>query len=115
MKMLIAIGLFLWIFGFIRVGQTVQDGLLINKTFVRPHFLIYLICGMPKARNVPHGVVAIPSLLLQLHGLLLIICGLISLVLTRSIAVIGGIYICVGLLIVGYILLLYKRNSYRVE
>ena len=68
MKILFIIGICLWLIGFIRVGKIVEDGLLVNKTFVRPTFFIYLICGMPKAPNIPRGVIVIPSLMLQPQG-----------------------------------------------
>lgn len=112
MKILLIIGICLWVIGFIRVGKIVDDGLLVNKTFVRSPFFIYLICGLPKAPNIPRGVIAIPSLMLQLQGLLLIICGVISLILTTNIMIVGGIYICMTILIIGYILFLYGRNAY---
>lgn len=115
MKILIAIGVFFWIIGFVRVGQIVEDGLSVNKTFVRPPFFIYLICGMPKARNIPPGVMVIPSLMLQLQGLLLVICGLISLVLTTNVSIVGGVYVCGTILTIRYMLVLYKRNSYEVK
>ena len=115
MKILIAIGVFFWILGFIRVGRIVEDGLVVNKTFVRPPLFIYLICGMPKARNIQPGVMAIPSLMLQLQGLLLIVCGLISLTLTTNLIAVGGFYVCGIILTMRYILVLYKRNSHEVK
>ena len=114
MKILIVIGVFLWILGFIRVGKIVEDGLLINKTFVHPPFFIYLLCGMPKARNIHSGVMAIPSLMLQLQGLLLIVCGLISLTLVTNLLIVGGFYLSGIILTMRYILILYNRNSHEV-
>jgi len=115
MEVLIMIGVFLWVIGFFRVGRTIEDGLLVNKTFVRPPFLIYLICGLPKSQNIPPGSMAIPSLFLQLHGLLLIICGLIVVLVTRNIILAGVLYVLGLVLIIIYILTLSKNTSYKID
>jgi hypothetical protein len=115
MEIVIAIGVIVWIIGFVRVGRTIEDGLLVNRTFVRPPFFIYLLCGMPRARHIPAGVMAIPSLFLQLHGLFSIICGLITILVTPNIVLAGGVYILGIVLIVIYILVLYKNNSYNID
>jgi hypothetical protein len=109
------IGVFLWVIGFFRVGRTIEDGLLVNKTFVRPPFLIYLICGLPKSQNIPPGSMAIPSLFLQLNGLLLVICGVIVVMVTQNIILVGGLYILGLVLIIIYILALFKNNSYNID
>ena len=115
MEILIAIGAFLWVLGFFRVGRTIEDGLLVNKTFVRPPFLIYLICGLPKSQNIPPGTMAIPSLFLSLHGLLLIILGLISVLVIQNIILVGVMYLLGLVLIILYVLSLYKNHSYKID
>ena len=115
MEILIIIGVFAWVIGFFRVGRTVEDGLLVNKTFVRPPFFIYLICGLPKSKNIPAGVMAIPSLFLQLQGLLLIISGLITVLVTQNLVLVGALHLFVLVLIMAYILYLYKNNSYKID
>ena len=115
MEFLIIMGVSLWIIGFFRVGRTVEDGLLVNKTFVRPPFFIYFICGLPKSKNIPSGVISIPSLFLQLQGLLLIISGLITILVTQNIVLVGGLHLLGLVLIIVYVLGLYKNNSYKIN
>jgi hypothetical protein len=110
---ILIIGLALWVIGYFRVGKIVNDGLLVNKTYVRPPFFIYLLCGLPKARNIPAGVMAIPSLLLQLQGLLFLICGLIDLVQPdENLLLLGGFYIVGTVFTVIYILDLFRKKSF---
>jgi hypothetical protein len=115
MEFLIVIGAVLWVIGFFRVGRTVEDGLLVNRTFARPPRFIYLICGLPKSQNIPPGTMAIPSLFLQLHGLLLIICGLITVLVTQNIFLVGCLYILGLVLLIKYIIVLYKNNAYKMD
>jgi hypothetical protein len=114
MEILIIIGLALWVIGYFRVGKIVNDGLLVNKTYVRPPFIIYLLCGLPKAINIPAGIMAIPSLLLQLQGLLFLICGLIDLVQPdENLLLLGGFYILGTVFTIIYILDLCKNYSFK--
>jgi hypothetical protein len=115
MEFMIIIGVSLWIIGFFKVGRTVEDGLLVNKTFVRPPFFLYLICGLPKSKNISSGVVSIPSLFLQLQGLLFIISGLITIMVTQNIVLVGGLHLLGLVLIIVYVLGLYKNNSYKID
>jgi len=72
----IILGAFLWFSGFFRAGSFEEKGPPISKAFVRPPFLIYLLCGRPKALNIPKGVVALRSLITQLQGILFVAYGL---------------------------------------
>jgi len=111
----IGMGVFCWVFGFIRVGRVEKYGLLIERTFVSPPSFIYLICGMPKAQSVPLGVMALYSLLLQLFGLFWIAYGLISSYLPDQGIIRYGVFLCGMFLIVIYGWILYRRNSYKIE
>ena|SRR5215203_5502121 len=113
---LIGAGVFIWILGFIRVGRVRENDVLVNRTFVRPPFVIYLVCGMPRARNIPKGVMAIPSLFGQLQGLFWIFCGLIFPYLPSQKLIFQGSIFLIGIvLIMVYILKLYERRAYKVE
>jgi hypothetical protein len=114
MKILIIIGFAFWVIGYLRVGKIVDDGLLANKTYVRPPYLIYLLCGLPKAKNIPAGVMAIPSLFLQFQGMLLLLCGLIDLVQPKeNLLLLGGFYILGTVFTMIYILGLFKKKSFK--
>lgn len=69
----VGLGILCWGFGFIRVGYVEETGPEINKAFVRPPFLFYLLCGCPTSSTIPKGVVALRSLMSQLGGILF--CG----------------------------------------
>ncbi len=115
-EMWIGFGVFIWIVGYARVGHVRKNDVLVNQTFVRPPFFIYLICGMPKARNIPKGVMAIPSVLAQLHGLFWILFGLIYPDVNVQNLTAQEIFFLVGtVLIIAYVWVLYKRNEYRVD
>ncbi len=114
--MWIGFGVFIWIVGFIRVGKVRENDVLVNRTFVRPPYFVYLICGLPKARNVLKGVMAIPSLFGQLQGLFWILFGLILPYLPSQKFILQGFIFLIGIvLIMVYILNLYKRRAYKVE
>jgi len=66
----VILGLFFWFVGYFQSGFSKEDGSEISKAFVQPPFLIYLLCGLPRASNVPKGVIALRSLMAQLQGIL---------------------------------------------
>jgi len=72
----ITLGLFLWFVGYFRAGFLEEEGPLISKAFVRPPFLIYLLCGLPHASNIPKGVIALRSLMTQFQGILFFAYGI---------------------------------------
>lgn len=113
---LIGAGIFIWILGFIRVGRVRENDMLVSRTFVRPPFFIYLLCGMPRARNIPKGIMAIPALFGQLQGLFWILCGLIFPYLpSQKLILQGSIFLIGMILIMVYVLTLYERRAYKVE
>jgi hypothetical protein len=107
-------GTVFWIYGFITVGRKRKTGFLVDESFVHPPFIIYLICGMPKAKNIPASVMAIPSLSSQLGGWVWIISGLLY-IFTRDVFLQAWPF-CIGtFLVVAYALVLFNRNLYRGE
>ena len=108
-------GIALWIFGFIRVGNKRETGFTIDKSFVRPPFFIYLLCGMLKARNIPSGIVAVSSIWSQLIGVLWIGYGVMYPFLHNQNLLFQGILLNVGMILIFvYGWVLYKRNLYKV-
>lgn len=105
-------GLGLWTYGFVTVGRPRETGFLVDKSFVRPPFFIYLICGMPKAKNIPVGVMSIPALIGQLAGWLWLIVGL-TYFFTQSIALHVWLFFIGTILIIIYALVLFNRNLYK--
>ncbi|MGB8984095.1 MAG: hypothetical protein WCC12_19660 [Anaerolineales bacterium] len=107
----IGLGLLIWILGYRRVKDANKIGLS-EMGFVHPPFLIYLVCGLPKAPYLPRGVMPIPPLLGQLAGLLWIVLGLIF-------SFIQNIFLLVLLIgtvmILTYVWILSKRNLYKIE
>lgn len=115
-EMWIGFGVFFWIIGYVRVGRVRENDLLVDRTFVRPPFVIYLVCGMPRARNIPKGVMAIPSLFGQLQGLFWILYGLIfHICQVKNLFVQGSIFLIGMVLTMVYVLTLYERRAYKVE
>ena len=111
----VTFGIMAWALGFIRVGVVKKIDLEINKSFVRPPFLVYLICGMPRSRNIPKGVMAIPAVMLQLHGLFWIAYGVVSAYLPIQSLILQGTFVFSGIaLIMVYGLKLYKNNRYEI-
>lgn len=112
----IGMGIFLWILGFLRAGDKRETGFLIDKSFVHPPFFIYFICGMPKVRNTPPGIMAVSAVWLQLIGLLWIIYGLIYPYLDNQNLILQGILINIGIILIFvYGWVLYKRTPYKIE
>jgi hypothetical protein len=115
-EMWIGFGVFVWIAGYIRVGRVRENDVLVNRTFVRPPFFIYLLCGMPKARNIPKGVMAIPSVFAQLQGIFWLLFGLTNPDLNIQKPIIQEITFLIGTIsIIVYVWILYKRNEYRID
>ncbi|MFZ5909216.1 MAG: hypothetical protein ACOYYU_04300 [Chloroflexota bacterium] len=113
---MIGLGMFAWAYGFIRVGYIKKNSLWLERAFVYPPYLIYLICGMPKAKNIPNGVMALTSLIFQLQGLLWIAYGLVYPYLETINIIIQGILLSTGMvLIIIYGWSLYKRNLYKID
>ena len=101
-----------WVLGWIRVGKVRQIGLPIDKAFVRPPFIIYLACGLPRARNIPKGVMAVSALGLQLVGLLWFFYGITYSYWPIKNQYVHGTILCIGIvLILIYCWTLYKRSS----
>ncbi len=112
----LGLGILSWLSGFIRVGYIRRNGTLMQRTFVRPPFLIFLICGMPKSRAIPVGVMAIPALMLQLQGVLWTVYGLIYPYLQNRNLVLHGIVLFIGMvLIIVYAWMLRNQNSYELN
>jgi hypothetical protein len=68
----LVLGVSSWLLGFFRAGFAREEGPLFVRSFIRPPFLIYLLCGFPRATNIPKGVIATGSVGSQLLGILLI-------------------------------------------
>ena len=114
--MFIGVGLFLWVFGFIKVGRKRETGFSIDKSFVRPPFFIYLICGMPKAQNIPRGIMSVSAVWSQLIGLLWVGYGIVYPFLQNQNLWLQGILLNIGIILIfAYGWFLYKRNIYKVE
>ncbi len=116
LEMWIAFGLFIYIVGFLRVGRVRKTAVVVNQTFVRPPFFIYLICGMPKAHNIPKGVMAVPSIFAQLQGIFWILFGLTNPDFNIQNPTVQEITFVIGnLSIVVYVWILYKQNKYKTD
>jgi hypothetical protein len=71
-------GVLLWIFGYI--AGRIRPGSIrfrnrpmennINVVYVKPPFILYLLCGLPKFPHLPSGVMGYYNLYGQLLGLL---------------------------------------------
>lgn len=109
----IVLGIFGWLAGFFRAGFAEKDGYKINRVFVRPPFLVYLLCGLPRASNIPRGVIALRSLMSQLLGILILMYGIISNYLPVRHLILEMVFmLLVGSGVIGFCLLLYKRSPY---
>ena len=66
----------IWIIGY--QGSKEEENYLDKGRFrcVKPHPIIYFICGRPKAPNIPDGVLVVNLLWRQLFGIFLLIYGL---------------------------------------
>lgn len=114
--MWIGLGIFVWLIGFLKVGYFDEKGYLMKRTFLRPPFLIYLICGLPKARNIPSGVMAILALIAQLQGILLIVYGIIYWYWPNHNFTLHGIILFAGTILINiFAWKLYKRYPYKVQ
>lgn len=112
----IGYGIFNWVLGFMGTIYRKKIGMPIEKFLARPPFLIYLVCGMPRAQDIPPGVMVIPALIVQLMGLSWVAYGLIYPYLPAG-TIDYQIYV-IGLgaiLFVVYGWILYKRNLYKDE
>lgn len=108
-------GLLVWIIGFVRAGSTnKKNGLLVEQSFIHPPFFIYLVCGMPKAQNIPPGVMSVPGLMSQLVGLFWLAYGLTDFGLPPQKVELQILIWFIGtmVLIPLYVLRLYNRNRY---
>ena len=67
----------IWIIGYL--GSKDDDNYRDKVRFrcVKPHPIIYFICGRPKAPNIPAGVLVVNLLWRQLFGILLLIYGVL--------------------------------------
>lgn len=80
MKMLISwliLPILIWIIGYL--GSKEEDNYRDKVKFrcVKPHPMIYFICGKPKAPNIPAGVLVVNLLWRQLFGILLLMYGVL--------------------------------------
>ena len=115
-KIWIVLGVFSWLIGFIGAGRTLERGSLLNKVYVRPPFWIYLICGLPKASNIPPGVMGLLALVGQLQGILLIVFGAIYYFWPNQNFMLYGSFLLLGIsLLYVYGSNLYKRHRYKAE
>jgi hypothetical protein len=67
--MWIVIGIIFWVIGFKGVGFVEQQGFILGRVFLRPPTIIYLMCGLPEAPNIPSGVMSGAAIVSQLHGI----------------------------------------------
>lgn len=108
----ITVGILGWLIGFLRAGS-LEKGRLFGEAFVRPPFLVYLLCGFSRASNIPKGVVALRSLMSQLLGVVTILYGVASAYLVNRYLSLGMLFLALaGFGIVGFCLQLYKRYPY---
>jgi len=115
-EMWIGFGILFWLLGFLRAGYTRERGNLLNKVYVRPPQVIYLVCGLPKASNLPHGVMAVLALMVQLQGILFIVYGIICYFWRDRNFALDGFLLLIGtILICSFSWQLYKRDPYTVE
>lgn len=115
-KIWVGLGMFIWFIGFVNAGKTRKNMMPFERSFVRPPYLVYLLCGLPKAQNIPSGVMSVLSVIGQLNGLLWIIFGLVSPSLASLTPLTQGILLNIFmLLIVLYGWFLYRRSLYKVE
>jgi hypothetical protein len=112
----IGFGIIAWIFNFMTVGRRIKNGAPLEGSFVRPPFFVYLICGMPKARNIPSGVMGGRALAGQLIGIFAVIYGLIYPYLPAETLLYQAILVyLVGILDYLYVLMLQKRHPYNID
>jgi hypothetical protein len=65
-----------WISGYLASKEEINYLDKIRFRCVKPHPIIYFICGRPKAPNIPAGVLVVNLLWRQLYGILLMMYGL---------------------------------------
>ncbi len=94
------LGLAMWIFGFTRVGYVGERRSPLYQAFTRPPLIVYIVCGMSKARSIPRGIMSISSLMGQLVGLLWIAYGLIFSYLPNKNIIIHGIFLLAGSILI---------------
>jgi hypothetical protein len=96
--------------GFLRLGD--KDH---YKAFVRPPFVIYLLCGLPKTPSIPSGVMTVMAITLQLQGILLFIYGATYRYWPQNIVLQSFVLFIGTILFYLYGWILYKRHPYKVE
>lgn len=74
----LGIALFLWIYGYVRVGFENPKGSTIAQAFVRPPTLIYYLAGLPRSPDIPRGVMAALALFVQFQAFLCLILAILS-------------------------------------
>ncbi|MBK9781906.1 MAG: hypothetical protein IPP55_17985 [Anaerolineales bacterium] len=72
------LGIFFWLIGFFRAGFRFLEGPPFLRSFIRLPFLIYLLCGLPRASNLPKGVISTGAVLSQFWGILYVTYGIVS-------------------------------------
>ncbi len=113
-KLWIGLGTFIWIVGFIKAVKIKEAGLPFDRALVRPPYLIYLVCGLPKSKKLPVGVMSVLSIVAQLIGLLWILYGIAFPSLKALSLMAQGILLnCSMVLIIIYGWYLYKQNLYK--
>lgn len=112
----VVLGAVSWCAGFFQAGFSDEKGQKISQVFVRPPFLIYLLCGLPKASNIPKGVIALRSLMSQLQGILFLSYGIIHAHLPNQNF---NLHMVIMFILINIIYLfcwlLYKRYPYSIE
>jgi hypothetical protein len=73
----IIIGAVGWLWGYYRAGIINLEGSQFIRSFIRPPFFIYLLCGLPSVPTNPKGVIATSSVLGQLGGIIFITYGIL--------------------------------------
>jgi hypothetical protein len=112
----IGLGALLWLFGFFRARYVDEKKSPIERSLVRPPFLVYLLCGLPKARNLPRGVMAMVSIIGQLQGISFIVYGMIYHYWPNQNFTLHGFLLFSGMILFFiYGWTLYKQHPYKTE
>jgi len=112
---IIILGIIFWLIGFFRAGFRFLEGPPFLRSFIRPPFFIYLLCGLPKASNIPKGVISTGAALSQFWGILYVTYGIVSNRLTEQNVYIHGfalITLMIGIFLLCW--LLDKRYQFPV-
>ena len=112
----ISAGIFFWLAGYFTAGVIEDNGATIQKALLRPPFYIYLICGRPKAPNIPQGVISVRALMSQLQGILFLSYGVIYYFLAEhNLSLHIAVLIITTLLIYVFSWWLYKLHPYNTN